>query len=172
MDDDRLGSPVRVAVLSYGYWTRRFGGSKAVLGEAISVNGTPLTVVGVAAPLFDGVQAGRRPDVYVPITMKAAMTPRWDALDDPKNYWVQLIGRLKPGVSPSEASASLTAVYRPLLGDVLPTINNWNGSSVARFSPPSSSASARAKSIWGQSRSASISRLRSAPTSASASNRF
>jgi predicted permease len=131
--DDSAPGAHPVAVLSYGYWTRRFGGSKAVLGEAISVNGTPLTVVGVAAPLFDGVQAGRRPDVYVPITMKAAMTPRWDALDDPKNYWAQLIGRLKPDVSPSEASASLTAVYRPLLGDVLPTINNWNAQQKREF---------------------------------------
>jgi predicted permease len=124
--DDTAPGAHPVAVLSYGYWTRRFGGSRAVLGEAISVNGTPLTVVGVAAARFEGVQAGRRPDIFVPITMKAAMTPRWDALDDPKNYWVQLIGRLKPGVSPDRAAASLTAVYRPLLGDALPRIHNWN----------------------------------------------
>ncbi|HEY2798032.1 MAG TPA: ABC transporter permease [Thermoanaerobaculia bacterium] len=124
--DDTARGAHPVAVLSYGYWTRRFGAAKAILGEAISVNGTPLTVVGVAAPRFEGVQPGRRPDVFVPMTMKAAMTPTWDGLDDPKNYWVQLIGRLRPGVAPSQAAASLTAVYRPLLTEVLPTINNWN----------------------------------------------
>ncbi len=131
--DDTAPGAHPVAVLSYGYWTRRFGGARSILGEAISVNGTPLTVVGVAAPRFEGVQPGRRPDVFVPMTMKAAMTPRWDGLDDPKNYWVQLIGRLKPGVTPSEAAASLTAVYRPLLNEVLPRINDWNDQQKREF---------------------------------------
>src|SRR5262249_46602162 len=88
---------------------------------------------GVAAPRFQGVQAGRRPDVFVPMTMKAAMTPRWDALEDPKNYWVQLIGRLRPGVSASAAAPSLTAVYRPLLSEVLPRVNNWNDQQKREF---------------------------------------
>jgi putative ABC transport system permease protein len=131
--DDTAPGAHPVAVLSYGYWTRRFGGSSAVIGEAISVNGTPLTVVGVAAPRFEGVQAGRRPDVFVPMTMKAAMTPRWDGLDDDRNYWVQLIGRMRPGVTPSEAAAALTAVYRPTLQIVLPRNTGWNDQQKKEF---------------------------------------
>ena len=133
--DDTTPGAHPVAVLSYGYWRRRFGGAKAILGEAITVNGTPLTVVGVAAPRFEGVQAGRRPDVFVPMMMKAAMTPQWEGggLDDPKDYWAQLIGRLKPGVGLGEAAASLTAAYRPLLPEALPPVSNWNDEQKREF---------------------------------------
>jgi len=122
-----------LAVLSHGYWTRRFGADPSVLNSAIVVNGTTLTIVGVAKAGFAGVQPGRNADVFIPISMKAAMTPFWDGMDDPKDYWVQLIGRLKPGVSPEAAQARLSGAYRPILQSILPRIENWDDSKRAEF---------------------------------------
>jgi predicted permease len=62
----------------------------------------------------------------VPMMMKAQITPLWDALDDPKNYWLQIVGRLKPGVSRAQAEKSLVPVYRPLLEQLLPRMTGWN----------------------------------------------
>ena len=115
-----------LAVLSHAYWTRRYGGDPSVLNSAIVVNGTTLTIVGVARSGFTGVQPGRVADVFVPISMKAKMTPFWDGLDDPKDHWAQLIGRLKPGLSRETAQAGLAATYRPILESILPRIENWD----------------------------------------------
>ena len=73
------------------------------------VNGQPFTIVGVAAASFEGIQAGRPADLFVPMMMKAQMTPFWNGLDDPKDYWVQIVGRLKPGVSRPTAERQLGA---------------------------------------------------------------
>ncbi len=81
-----------MAVLSHGYWQRRFGGDRAVLEKPMIINGQSLTVVGVAAAWFEGIQAGRHADVFVPMMMKAQMTPFWNGLDDPKDYWLQIVG--------------------------------------------------------------------------------
>jgi MacB-like periplasmic core domain len=89
-----------VAVLSCGYWTQHFGGKTSLLNQTIEVNGTRLTVVGVTQAGFTGVQVGTDPDVYVPITMKAQMTPGWNGLDSASDYFLALMGRLKPGMTP------------------------------------------------------------------------
>src|SRR5204863_276249 len=83
--------------------------------KAIVVNGLPLTIVGVARAGFSGIQPGRPADLFVPMMEKAQMTPFWNGLDDPKDRWVQIVGRMKPGLSPGEARAALQGVYRPLL---------------------------------------------------------
>lgn len=114
-EDDRIAGGHPVAVLSHAYWTRRFGGDPSVVNRIIVVNGSPLTVIGVAGAGYSGIQPGRPADLFVPIAMKAAMTPFWNGLDDPKDHWVQIVGRLKPGISRSDAQAALTGVYRPLL---------------------------------------------------------
>jgi len=123
-----------LAVLSHAYWTRRYGGDPSVLNSSIVVNGRTLTVVGVARPGFTGVQPGRNADVFIPIAMKAAMTPFWDGMEDPKDFWVQLIGRLRPGVSRETAEAGLAATYRAILETVmLPRIENWDDARRAEF---------------------------------------
>src|SRR6202789_1658500 len=104
-----------VAVLSYGYWTRHFGSDPNILNKQIAVNGNSLTVVGVARPGFTGVQVGQIPDLFIPITMKAQMTPNWDGLADRNDHWVTMLGRLKPGVSAEKAQAGLAPVYRAIL---------------------------------------------------------
>ena len=83
-----------VAMLSYGFWKRRFGSDPSILNKTLQVNGTPLTVVGMTPQSFTGVQIGRSPDLFVPITMKSEMTPNWDGLNVPSDYWLAIIGRL------------------------------------------------------------------------------
>src|SRR5271169_4181457 len=107
------GNPV--TVLSYGYWTRHFGSDPNILNKQLTVNGNSLTVVGVARPGFTGVQVGQLPDLFIPITMKAQMTPNWDGLADRGDHWVAIIGRLKPGMSATKAEAGLLPMYRAVL---------------------------------------------------------
>jgi len=113
-DDDRNdgGGGHPVAVLSYNYWTSRFGADVSALNQTIIVNGYPLTIVGVARKGFLGERLGSSPDIYVPISMKKALTPDWDAFQDRKNYWISLFGRLKPGVTLAQAGAAINVTYR------------------------------------------------------------
>ena len=76
-----------------------FGGDPAVLGRTLLLNGTPTVVVGVAASGFRGVSLDTRPVLFVPVTMKTQISPGWRPLDDRKNGWVQVIGRLHQGLS-------------------------------------------------------------------------
>src|SRR5882762_2516310 len=66
-----------LAVLSYGYWRARFGADLGILGKEIIVNGRPLTIIGVSAEGFDGVEPGRAPQIRIPMTMKDDL-PRSD----------------------------------------------------------------------------------------------
>jgi hypothetical protein len=94
-EDDRVPGAHPEAVLSHGYWTRRFGNDSSALNKTIVVNGSPLTIVGVARAGFSGIQPGRPADLFVPLMMKAQMTPFWNVLDDPKDFWLQMAGRVK-----------------------------------------------------------------------------
>jgi predicted permease len=104
-----------LAVLSYGYWARHFGSDSGILNKQIVVNGTSLTVVGVARAGFTGIQIGQLPDLFIPITMKAQMTPNWNGLDNRKDYWVAILGRLKPGFNRAKAQVALAPTYHAIL---------------------------------------------------------
>ncbi|MFN8095484.1 MAG: ABC transporter permease [Vicinamibacteria bacterium] len=114
-DDDRTPGAHPVAVLSHGYWLRRFGGDPSVLGRVLRVNGVPLTVVGVAAAGFHGTQIGRGYEVFVPLMMKPQMTPTWNGLGDRRSMWLEVMARLRPGVSVAQAEAAMAVVYRQAL---------------------------------------------------------
>jgi predicted permease len=131
--DDRAPGAHPVTVLSHGYWTRRFGADPGVLNKAIVVNGQPLTVVGVAREGFSGIQPGRPADLFVPMMEKAEITPFWNGLDDPKDYWVQIVGRLKPGVTRAQAQTRLAPLYRSLLQALLPGIHSWDEKKQQQF---------------------------------------
>jgi putative ABC transport system permease protein len=118
------GNPV--VVLSNGYWKKRFGGNPGVLNQGVLVNSQMMTVVGVVQPGFNGIQLGLVPDLYIPITMKSVITPAWNGLDDHRNYWIKLIGRLKPGISRTQATAALVPTYHALLEDELPLNTGLN----------------------------------------------
>ena len=104
-----------LAVLSYGYWARHFGSDPGILNKQIVVNGTSLTIVGVARAGFTGIQIGQLPDLFIPITMKAQMTPGWNGLDNRKDYWIAILGRLKPGFNRAKAQAALAPTYHAIL---------------------------------------------------------
>ena len=112
--DDRVPGAHPIAVLSYGYWQRRFGGDPLVLNQTITVNGHPLTIVGVSARGFAGVQVGQAADVMLPLMMKAQMTPTWNDLDNRRSRWVTVMARLKPGVSRTAAEAAMNVIYRQI----------------------------------------------------------
>ena len=110
--DDKTPGAHPVAVISYGYWQRRFGGDHAILNQPISVNGHPFTIVGVSQPGFNGIQVGSGSDVMVPLMMKALMTPTWNDLDNRQSRWVNVMARLKPGMTADRAEVQLNVVYR------------------------------------------------------------
>src|SRR5260370_13046215 len=74
-----------------------------------------MTVVGVAQQNFNGVELGRTTQVFVPMMMKAQITPGWDGLDDRRWRWVNAFGRLKPGITAQQAKASLQPFYHSIL---------------------------------------------------------
>ena len=120
------GNPV--AVLSYGYWTQQFGADPGILNKPLTVNGTPLTVVGVAQKGFSGVQIGRVTDLFVPMTMKALMTPGWNGLDDHADAWLNIIGRLKSGFTAASAQVATAPAFRAIEEGELPLLKISPGS--------------------------------------------
>ena len=132
-DDDRVVGSGQVVVLSHGYWTRHFGADPGILNKTLTVNGTLMTVVGVTRPGFTGVQVGQTPDIFIPITMKAQMTPNWDGMNDHKDYWLAIIGRLKPGLSAAQAEQALAPIYRQILEEDLPLMGGFSAEMRQRF---------------------------------------
>jgi predicted permease len=113
-EDDRTPAAHPVTVLSYSYWQRRFAGSAAVLNQVVTINRTPFTIVGVAPRGFAGVAATQSPDLFVPLMMKAEITPTWNDLANRRSRWLSVIGRLKPGLTADAAKARLDVVYQQI----------------------------------------------------------
>ena len=117
-DDDTtvLGHPV--VVLSHRYWQARFAGDPSVLNRTMVLDGHNFTVVGVAARGFDGLEPGSVTEIFVPVTMKAWMTPGTEAvegLDNRRAAWAQIFARLKPGLSRQQAKASMQVLFHQII---------------------------------------------------------
>ena len=113
-----------VAVISYGYWKRRFGLSPSVVGRGITLGRTPFTIVGVTPEGFSGLDAGRSPDIYVPMPMEPAFHEEKSWLDQPDYHWLNIVGRLKAGVRREQARADLEIIHRRVQFDV--PMNDWS----------------------------------------------
>jgi predicted permease len=113
-DDDQTPGGHPVVMLSHNYWTRRFGADPGVLNRSLTLNGLPMTIVGVTPPGFYGITVGDNPDVMVPVMMKAQMTPTWDDLQSRRSRWLTVMARLKDGVSREQAEAAMNVVYRQI----------------------------------------------------------
>ncbi len=111
-----------LVVLSYRYWTQHFAADASVINQSILVNGNPFTIIGVAQPGFDSVISGTIPDIFVPITMKAQMTPDWDELEDRRSRWLNIVARVKPGVTVQQAEAGINPLWKSLRGVELQSI--------------------------------------------------
>jgi predicted permease len=117
-DDQTVGGHF-VTVLGHSYWETQLGADPAVINEKITVNGHPMTIVGVAPRGFEGTTLGTKPKVYVPISMRGLMTPGFDpGFTNRRSYWIYLFARLKPGVSMEQATVAINSVYRPIINDV------------------------------------------------------
>ncbi|MBS1877224.1 MAG: ABC transporter permease [Acidobacteria bacterium] len=107
-DDDRPGA-APVAVISFAASQNRFGGAPAAIGQSILVNNAPFTVIGVAPPEFFGVDPAAAPDLYLPLRANVLVDGAGAArmYDDENFYWIEMMGRLRPGVSMAQAQAVL-----------------------------------------------------------------
>ena len=114
-DDDKARGGEPVAVLSYDYWRNRFGANPQIVGTTITVNNHTLTIIGVSQAGFDGVDIGYVPNIRVPLMMKAQMTPNWDDVENRRSRWVNVFGRLKPGVTLDQAKAALQPFFHGIL---------------------------------------------------------
>jgi predicted permease len=123
-EDDITPGGHPAIVLSNGYWTRKFGASAAILNRSIRVNGLSMTVIGVTPRKFLGLVGAHSPDFYAPIAMKAQLTPGLDNLTDRQWLWLSIFGRLKPGVSPAQATAAMAPLFRGLMEEELARRSN------------------------------------------------
>jgi predicted permease len=108
-DDDAPGSGA-VAVISDAFWQRRFDRSPTVIGKTVDVNLTPVTIIGVAPRGFTGGSRVQTPqDMFLPLSMQPVIFPQeaGSLLSDANIWWLQVMGRLKPGISEGQAQASL-----------------------------------------------------------------
>jgi predicted permease len=113
-EDDRVPGGHSVAVISYAYWQRRFGGDPGIIGRAFSLNSQPMTIIGVLEPGFDGMNLGSMSQVFVPLMMEALMMPPTPKIPERGLRWLKVYARLKPGATPEQAQASLAPLYRTL----------------------------------------------------------
>jgi len=97
-EEDRPGGE-KVAVLSYGLWTRRFSADPAIIGKSISLSGDPFVVIGVISPDFDIAEFGPEPDLFVPFQL--------DPNTVDQGHFFQAAARIKPGVTLEQAQAQL-----------------------------------------------------------------
>ena len=117
-DDDRVPDGHPLAILAYSYWQSRFGGDPSLLGKTVLINGHNFTLVGVAQKGFDGVELASPSQIFVPIMMRPQLMPLLDTEFDFHNRrtrWLNVFGRLKPGVSRQQAQASLRPYFHSIL---------------------------------------------------------
>ncbi len=115
-EDDRTPGAHPVAVLSYGYWQRRFGSDPAVVGKDVILNNNPIRVIGITPPLFYGTEMARNPDIRVPMMMATVFRPvPANRLENPRHRWMTILARRKPEVSVAHAQASLDILYHQIL---------------------------------------------------------
>jgi len=117
---DKLRDANPVAVISYAFWRDRLGRAGDVIGRRIRILNTVYEIVGVAPPQFHGETVGADPDIWVPLTMASEVFPGHDYLSQETNpfhktEWLQAIGRRKPGVTLTQAMASIEVEFHQML---------------------------------------------------------
>jgi predicted permease len=111
-EDDQTLNGHPVAVLQYDFWRAQYHGRLDIVGDTIPLNGTPFTVVGIAAPGFEGTNVGVPTRVFVPLAMKPTVAPGLPGLDDERAAWFYPMARLKPGVTFEQAEAAMKVLHR------------------------------------------------------------
>jgi putative ABC transport system permease protein len=110
-----------VAIISHGWWQRKFGSSRDVIGKTMVVNGTPLTVIGVTPPEFFGLQVGNAMEISMPLGIQPRVSPEFgDRREMREGTWsLCIVGRLKAGVELERARSEAEVLVRPWVEDVV-----------------------------------------------------
>jgi predicted permease len=161
-DDKPSAAPV--AVLNYGYWQSAFGGSHEVIGRTMELNSVPFTIIGVAEQRFTGITPGSDYDVWLPLSVAQRITDplRWQSRSgDVSNWWVTIIGRLKPESQLAQTQAAVSGLYRnEMLHGSAPLFHS--GETARAPGPPSDGGGVRREMVIG---GATLPGLGNSPTS-------
>ena len=118
---DRVRGGAPIAVISYAFWKSRFALDPSALGKNIQIRDNSFEIVGVTPPSFFGETVGEAPDLWVPIVMQDVIRPGTDLLSASpqgllnQHIWLQVIGRLKPGISITQANVGINIVFKRLV---------------------------------------------------------
>src|SRR5499426_1832962 len=131
-DDGTIDEP-HVVVLSHDYWRKRFAENPGILNQTLTINGQPMTIVGVAPKAFQGTTVGAAAQVFVPITMMRFAWPGFDSFENRTQYWAYLFARLKPGVTMDQAASAMNGLYHNIINDVEVPLQRMSEQTLARF---------------------------------------
>ena len=129
--DDAAGAPL-VAVLSYRYAQRRFGDAARAAGQTVLIDEKPFAIVGVAPPEFLGVDVSTPNDLYLPLHANLQFEATFggkpaDTFVNPNYYWLQVMARLRPGVSRAQAEAALAPIFHNFVETTAATARERDG---------------------------------------------
>jgi predicted permease len=131
LDDQGAGGPDGpVAVISYGYWQRQFGGAADVVGQSVRLNAVSFTIVGVTPPDFFGIEVGRTFDIIVPLRTEALIRGPDSAIETPGTNFLSIMARLESGQSLEHATAALRSAQSEIR---LATLGPWGQDVVNRY---------------------------------------
>jgi predicted permease len=120
-----------VAVLGYGFWQSRYAGAESAVGSLIRLNGHAFPIVGVAQRGFFGTDVGDKLDVAIPVCAEAVLAGKDSSLDVRSDWWLAMMGRLKPGVTVEQADARMKVLSPTLFGAAVP--QDWPAKDQDRF---------------------------------------
>lgn len=130
MADDQRGCP-DLAVVSYGFWQDHFGGVQSAIGSTLSLNSHPFQIIGVSAPGFYGLDVGSKFDVAIPICSTAVFDGKRSRLDVRAWWWLNIVGRMKPGLYPQQVNARLKVLSPQIFSASAPP--NWTPEELDAF---------------------------------------
>ncbi len=116
-DDDKTPNGHTQAVLGYDFWQARFGGQPSIVGQTIILNNRNFTIVGVAREGFTGMELGRTAQVFVPVAMQETIIPGQQLLEERRTRFLNVFGRLKPGVSIEQVRAAADPLYHQIINE-------------------------------------------------------
>jgi predicted permease len=119
VSDDQPGCPGAV-VISYGFWQSEFGGSPNVLQRTMWIDGRALPIVGVVDRRFDGMDVGSRSSLFVPLCAIEITQPNTSVLRNRSNWFLQVVGRPRPGITSAQITARLQALAPAMIAATIP----------------------------------------------------
>jgi predicted permease len=112
--DDEPAGGHPIAVISHSWWKRRFALDPSVLGKTVTLGSTVYTIVGVTPPEFFGTTVGQSPNLWIPLSMEKQVSPGWNGLADKSFQSLYILGRLKPGVTVTQAHANVNLLAKQI----------------------------------------------------------